>query len=312
MREIEDVNELFLITVLVGLAGPYVYSALGIDRSNYVLGLLYSQFVLALPTLVYIVKSKIYVKDLFRFHKIKIGSIFLIILFAFLSMPLMQVVNLISMLFATNEISGKIYGIADNMPFLLSLGVIAALPAFLEESVYRGCFFNVYSKKSPLKAIFLSALLFGLMHLNLNQFSYAFVMGMIFCLLVEGTNSIVSSMIVHFTINGTSVVMMYLSKMIFKLYRNVGMDSSMLTEDVNSLSRQSLLIGILIYSMIAVFTTALAVLVYIAIVKHEGRWEHMKAIFRHKSKEEKEQRLFSLPLLIGVVICLTLMIRSEF
>lgn len=312
MREIKDVNELFMLTVLTGLVGSYAFSALGLQRGGYVVALLYTQLILVLPTLFYIVKSKVRVKELFRFHKIKTGSVFLIVLFAFLSMPLMQVVNLISMMFARNEISGKILNITDEMPFLLSLVIIAIVPALLEESVYRGCFFNVYSKKSPLKAIFLSALLFGLMHLNFNQFSYAFVMGMIFCLIIEGTNSIFASMIIHFTINGSSVVMMYVTKALNKFYSSIGADTSAFSQDVNQLPKETLLMGVLVYGMIALFTTVLAALVYIAIAKHEGRWEHIKCIFKRKPKSERTESFITLPLLIGVAMCLYVMIRSEF
>lgn len=316
MRDIKEINELFMLTVITALVGSYAFVTLGFNKGGYFISLLYSQFILVLPTLVYVVKRKVNVKEMFRYHKIKIGTVFLSILFAFLIMPLMQEINLISMLFARNEISSKIYSITEGKPFVVSAFVIAVIPAFLEESVYRGCFFNAYSKKSPLKAIFLSALFFGLMHLNFNQFSYAFAMGMIFCFLVEGTDSIFTSMIVHFVINCSSVAMIYLVPIMQKYISSQTGTTPIFNQDVNVISTKSLLLGICIYGIIAVFTTVLAVLIYIIMIKHEGRLEHVKKMFQKgsgagASASEEKESFISLPLIIAVVICVAYMILNE-
>ena len=319
MKEIREINELFMLTVITGLVGSYIYAYMGFNSGDYFISLLYSQFILVLPTLIYVLVRRISVKELFRFHRIKIGTVFLTILFSFLIMPLMQVINLISMLFAKNEITTKMYAITEGKSFFLSLFVIAIIPAFFEESVYRGCFFHMYSKKSPLKAIVLSGLLFGFMHLNFNQFSYAFIMGMIFCLLVEGTNSIVSSMIVHFVINGWSVIMLYLTPVIQKFASVAGgTETAALTEDAASLPRETLFMSIVVYGFFACFTTVLAVLVYIAIVKHERRFEYIKQIFVRKHVFEhgdgisqKKESIITFPLVIGCIICIAYMILNE-
>ena len=51
------------------------------------------------------------------------------------------------------------------------------------------------------KAALMSGLIFGLMHLNFNQFSYGFVLGVIFAAVVEASGSIYASMAIHFLIN---------------------------------------------------------------------------------------------------------------
>lgn len=318
MREIREVNELFLITVISGVVGSYLFAALGFNSSDMIVSVLYSQFILVLPTVIYVIAKKISIQELFRFNKIKVGTIFLTILFAYLIMPLMQEINLISMLFAKNEISSKMYNIAESKPFIISLLSVAAVPAILEESVYRGCFFNVYSKKSPIKGILLSAFLFGIMHLNLNQFSYAFVMGIIFCLLIEGTNSIITSMIIHFVINGTSVVTLYLTPVIQKLTSSVqGSNADMLMQDVDTMPKEMLLMSIAVYGLVACFTTVLAALVFIAIIKHEDRFEHIKNMFRRTGNKSAKiydvtgESFLSLPLVLGCGICIAYMILNE-
>lgn len=318
MKRVKEINELFLITTLTAIVGSYVIGMTGLAKLDYSMLLLINQLLLALPTLVYIVVTKVSVKELFRFNKIKVGTVFLLILFAYLVMPFMQLINLLSMLIAKNEISGKITLITEGQPFIISLFVIAIVPAFLEESVYRGCFFNTYSKVSPMKAIVLSAFYFGLMHGNLNQFSYAFVMGMIFCLIVEATDSIFSSMIIHFVINGSSVVMLYVLPVIQRFAKDFGgADTSAFTTDISQVESRQLLITILFYAVYAVFATVLASLVFVAIVKHEGRWEQVKAMFRRKRKEEVEPpslvrtELRSPAMYVAVGILLFYMIANE-
>ena len=58
----------------------------------------------------------------------------------------------------------------------------------------------------------LSALLFGLTHLNFNQMSYAVLVGIVSVLLLEGSGSIFYSMLFHICINTTNVVQMLVQK----------------------------------------------------------------------------------------------------
>lgn len=312
MREIREANELFFLTVITGLVGSYVYHGLGLNNGDFMVSLLYSQFILVAPTLIYVLTSKVNIKERFRYHKIKIGTVLMAFVFAFLIMPLMQEINLISMLFAKNETSSKIFSITEGRPFLVSALVIAVIPAFFEESVYRGCFFHAYSKKSPMKAIFLSALFFGLMHLNFNQFSYAFAMGMIFCFLVEGTGSIFTSMIVHFTINCSSVVMVYVEPILAKVLNGKNsVGANAFNTDVANIPKKVLLLAILFYGVVACFTTALAIGLYVLMVKHEGRWEHLKLMFARRKEPRERESFITFPMVVAILICLTYMVYGE-
>ena len=58
----------------------------------------------------------------------------------------------------------------------------------------------------------MSGLVFGLFHLNINQFCYAFVIGVVFAFLVEATGSIWSSVLAHFAINTYSITIIQLLK----------------------------------------------------------------------------------------------------
>ena len=94
--------------------------------------------------------------------------------------------------------------------------MVAVIPSLFEESVYRGIFYNEYRKESPLKAILLSGFLFGIIHLNFNQFAYAFAMGIIFALII-GYRFNLSTMIIHLIINGNSILTLYLYPKLIEL-----------------------------------------------------------------------------------------------
>lgn len=88
------------------------------------------------------------------------------------------------------------------------------LPCVIEELAYRGVMFGSFHEAGRLKAILMSGILFGLMHMNFNQMAYAVVIGLIFGFVVEATGSIIPTMIMHFLINGFSVVIKHIANII--------------------------------------------------------------------------------------------------
>lgn len=95
-------------------------------------------------------------------------------------------------------------------PFPVAFFVIAVTPTICEELLFRGVLYRGYRKTGRWVAIVLSAFLFGIMHMNLNQFFYAFVVGIIFALVNEVTGSILPSVFLHLYMNGRSTVLLFL------------------------------------------------------------------------------------------------------
>ena len=138
------------------------------------------------------------------------------------------------------------------------------------------------------------------MHMNLNQFIYAFALGVYLAFLVEATGSIFSSMVAHFTLNATSVVMTFLLPM---LYGRLGIDAGMQVQAggyAATMSRGELfmfLIGIAVWGVIAIGTTCGAVGIYIAICKINHRWEYVKHMFSGGTRE----KIITVPLVLGIM-----------
>ncbi len=98
------------------------------------------------------------------------------------------------------------------MGFVISVISVAVAPALLEEFLFRGAIMGTLLKFGKGFAIFTSALLFGLIHGNLVQIPFAFMVGIILGVLTIRTGSIWTAVIVHFLNNFISVCLDYLSK----------------------------------------------------------------------------------------------------
>ena len=116
----------------------------------------------------------------------------------------MSLLSYLTALFFPNPVEQSVGGIQSS-GFLVSFVAVAVLPAVFEECFSRGILLSGYHFLGKYKAQFACALLFGLLHLNPQQFPYAFIVGFIFAFLVERTNSIFASILPHMIINGTTI-----------------------------------------------------------------------------------------------------------
>ncbi|MFQ6749765.1 MAG: lysostaphin resistance A-like protein [Clostridia bacterium] len=112
-----------------------------------------------------------------------------------------SIYTMILQLFGYSPASSTITSYPLSM-FLVALFASAVLPAFCEEFANRGMLLNGLKKLGVKKAIVISGLLFALMHLNVGQFGYAFMVGMFFAFVCIATGSIVPGIIMHFLNNG--------------------------------------------------------------------------------------------------------------
>ena len=95
--------------------------------------------------------------------------------------------------------------------FALSVVVTCLIPAITEELLFRGIILNgLRTRFNDVQVIFMSAFMFALMHQNLQQLVYPFLLGSIMAWLVLRTGSLVSSMLVHFINNFLVILFAYL------------------------------------------------------------------------------------------------------
>lgn len=101
-----------------------------------------------------------------------------------------------------------------NSPLKLIAGLlyIALLPAIVEELTFRGVITNGLKKQSIVTQIALSAVMFALMHQNLQQLIYQLFLGAIMAYIAVRCGSIIYTMILHFMNNAVILIVSYASK----------------------------------------------------------------------------------------------------
>lgn len=307
-HRVSDVNAVFLCTILtfelIGFLAVFLFQRYGITFTASQ-NILISQFSLIIPALVYVLKNKINLLEFIRFKPLKFGTVFLLIPFGICIMPLMSFISYLSLLVFQNHIGETVDSLVTNSSFLLSFLVVAVVPAVFEETVYRGVFFNEYRKVNIRKGILLSGLLFGLLHMNMNQFFYAFAMGVVFALLIEATDSILASMIVHLVMNGYSVTMTKVAM----LLSNQGE----ITDTVEQLQGREGIVTVLGQLFLpTVIATFLAGGLYYIIAMSNGRTEHVKEILKPKKRVSNQGNVtYVTPcLIIGIAFCIIEMISK--
>jgi membrane protease YdiL (CAAX protease family) len=91
--------------------------------------------------------------------------------------------------------------------FIVSIFLVGIIPGLTEEMLFRGIILNGLEKNySNKKAILISALLFGIIHLNPWQFVTAFIIGVISAWICIKTKSIILCIYMHIFNNILSVV----------------------------------------------------------------------------------------------------------
>lgn len=94
----------------------------------------------------------------------------------------------------------------NPVAFALNLANGTLLPAVIEETAYRGVLLGSLRRYGDRTAILLSSLFFGLGHGNMAQLPHAFLLGLAMAYFVVKTNSIFTSMFIHFMNNAIVTV----------------------------------------------------------------------------------------------------------
>ena len=267
--------------------------------------LVVSELVYFLPVVGYLLIKRIRPSQWIPFKLLPISTILMSALAAFLLLPLVTFINLLSMMFATNFVNGTGQQLMEN-PFLVNLFVMAVVPAVVEELIFRGVLYHAYREKGVILGAVACGLAFGIMHLNLNQFCYATVLGIIFCIFVEITGSIFSSITAHFVINGWNVLLLAVQQPLQEFVSSMGQETN------TALTQNEMVDSVLYYGIMAVIATALAIGVLIWMTKHCKREAHMRWCFSRHPLPEGHKKSFVTPcFIIAAAVALIIMILQE-
>lgn len=299
---------LFISYILLSILAGTVIGVMDINMPLWGSYLL-SQAIVLLPALIYVAIHKINIIACMPYRKLRISDGLLSLLFGYALVPTMLFVSNLTSLFSTNYVQGSVQELVAY-PFWLQLLIIAVLPACVEEFVFRGLIYHSYRKNGILGAAVLSGLVFGLMHLNINQLSYALLMGIVFALLVEVTGSMYSSMLAHFAANSYSIIMMQLVSMTSGGSELLEQSAQAAESSMNSVP--VIIAQVVMLGLVAAGFLGIAYLLFKKIAVRNGRWEYLKEQLHKGFKPQNGERFLTPPLIATVAAAVVYMLYTEF
>lgn len=139
---------------------------------------------------------------------------------------------------------------------LKEFALSAILPGICEEVLHRGIMLMTSRKyHNPRIALFTSSILFGLIHLNINQFFYATILGGLIGYVALISDSIIPCMIIHFMNNFLSTYFFYGKYFNFPLAQFV------------NIAEEFLLSNVLLYVLLTSLIIMLAMYAFIFLTK---------------------------------------------
>lgn len=175
----------YILALLITIISSLVYTLLGFDNlskfvSNY---LVYILLIYYIFMIIYLYKN-----NKKEEQNLKIKNYFGLIV---LGISIATIYNMI--IFKFSPITTK-----SSTPLFLLIISTGIVGPILEEMLFRYVFYNRLKKKYSKKtAIIINSIIFGLIHLNLINIIYAFILGIVLNLAYEKYHSIKAPILIH-------------------------------------------------------------------------------------------------------------------
>lgn len=263
--------------------------------------------ILIIPSIIYFYITKLPIRETLRLNPIGVLDIIIIIALGIFIQPVAMLIGTISSMFFPNLISKVVFEM-NSLPLITKLAVIALTPAICEEITMRGIFLSGYKKVDIKIAALMSGLIFGILHMNMQQFFYAFALGVLLAYLVHITNSIFASMICHFTFNGFQTL---LSTFILKMVKVKGTLPAQ--QDIRSLPLSSKVSVLVVLFLVAVIFAAIAWALLMALlqinkdrkINKQNKFNLSENIVLHENKpniKENQESIFNWPFFTSIIV----------
>jgi len=225
----------------------------------------YQLAVFMLPLALWFAIKREPIKPNFPFAKLGRKNIILIVALSFFLQPIMMLISGISGLFFNNDVAELMY-VFQRHPFWLQLIAIAVTPAICEELIFRGYIQSQYRDSTIRKSALINGLFFAMMHLNLQQFAYTFVLGVVFAYMVHYTRSLWAAILPHFIVNGTQVT---LGRLVFATAPAYADPQA--EELLDALPFSPEVQGVIMLGVIAAVFSPVVIILFMEFVKH-NKW----------------------------------------
>lgn len=208
------------IPAVVSVILPFIMyvspSFLADETVRYWVGVFLSQFLLLASSVGYCVYGKVNIVKATRLdRKIKWWHAALAIVLAFallcFNLPIQSAVtNFLAGLGLDMSAASAMPSLDNAGAVILAVILVAVMPAFAEEIIYRGFICNALSsgdRKISAKAVLISAAIFAVMHQSPVQTIHPFILGCVMATVYLATGSLWTSVILHFVNNFIVIIL---------------------------------------------------------------------------------------------------------
>ena len=237
------------------------------------------------PIFVYIKIKGDKLFDSLGFHAIKPSTVFLTLLLALLSVPLYTCANALSQVFVPNTMMQASGELTSDGTVGLTTVIITMIAPIAEEIAFRGFFARRFKPFTGIAlATVISAVMFGVLHMNINQFSYALVLGIVFALVDYAANSIWPSIMIHMIINSFGLAVILLANAAADA---AGMDLAESAEAARTAGN-----GMLSYAIVSFLVSVLCVFIIRIVLRSIAiRQNNEEAVATFSRKKDRVQQL---------------------
>jgi membrane protease YdiL (CAAX protease family) len=163
-------------------------------------------------------------------HKVTVGQGLVVIVLMFACLPLVGMLSELTEMLPFSEGTMKKFRLAEEeyakqisvigrmdgfLDFVISLFMLAILPAIFEETLFRGAAQNLLSRwfKMPVLAIIVTSIIFSAVHFSYLGFLSRLLLGFILGWLYYRTGNLWLSIIGHVTNNAVALTVLYIMKL---------------------------------------------------------------------------------------------------
>ncbi len=288
---------IFLGMTLIDTALVIIMSLVPGFRPGPLARLFLSELIMIIPCMAGWLFSHDGFRETFAIKKVRVLILPACVVLTWLLTPLVAFLNVLTLTFTENE-AGRIFDSLSELPFPVVALFAAVIAPFFEEWTFRGVIYGGLRKNgSALQAAILSALMFGIFHMNINQALYAFMLGLFFAMLREITGSIWPSVVCHISVNAGSVIVMGVN------------GSGAVTEAQELITNDMLITTAGVMLVVSLVTTVLALALIMWIADKSGDEDRLARIFKDHKKEKGS--VISIAAVAGTCVCIGSMIAES-
>ncbi|MGB9679025.1 MAG: lysostaphin resistance A-like protein [Thermoanaerobacteraceae bacterium] len=207
--DVKDVSKIYLFIMILFITAGYF-----LQKSNLYFGIIFTEvFFVLMPVFIYLLINRFDLVYVLRLNKLEINQSIVILGIAVFGWVVAGFFMLLMNYFLYKLGHIPVQQLPPPYNFtdmILQVLIFGAVAAFCEELLMRGLIMRSFELIGSIRSIFITALLFAMLHLNIQNFFSIFFLGILLGYVVYRTDSIFGGILLHFTNNTISIIISYI------------------------------------------------------------------------------------------------------